>query len=117
MQGNEGMNDGHAYTVLGAKEIDGERYVIMRNPYGNMVAEYDEKGKLHRTDTYMSSSMNETYGQFIIKLDDFLKNAGIVTRLDTKKMGNIKKEDEKKNEEEKKSVVPKAQIDNDVDDF
>ena len=32
----EGMNSGHAYTVLGAKEVGGERYVILRNPYGNM---------------------------------------------------------------------------------
>ena len=30
----EGLVPGHAYTVLGVVEIDGEEYIVMRNPWG-----------------------------------------------------------------------------------
>ena len=79
--GTPGMNTGHAYTVLGAREVNGERYVVLRNPYGNMNAVYDEKGKLKMTESYLSSEMNETFGQFMVKLSDFVDNAGVLTRF------------------------------------
>ena len=100
----KGLNSGHAYTVLGAKEVGGERYVILRNPYGNMNAMYDEKGKLSRTENYFCSSMNETYGQFMIKLSDFLEYGGIISRFDTKKYGHHEEIDKKEAEEKKKAI-------------
>ena len=103
MGGNIGLNDGHAYTVMGAKEVNGQRYIILRNPYGNMNAVYDEKGKMHRTESYFTSSMNETYGQFMIKIEDFLADGGCFSRFDTKKIGK-KEEIEKENQPEQKVV-------------
>ncbi len=79
-----GMNTGHAYTVLGVGEENGEKYVLMRNPYGNMNAVYHDDGSLHRTDYYMTSQLNATGGQFKIKFTDFLSNAGIISRVKLK---------------------------------
>ncbi len=77
----EGMNSGHAYTVLGAELLDGKPYIRLRNPYANMNSEYTEKGKIYRTDSFLKSEMNETFGQFFITLEDFVKNAGQISRV------------------------------------
>ena len=114
----EGMNTGHAYTVLGAKEVGGERYVILRNPYGNMNSMYDEKGKLVRTESYFNSSMNETYGQFLIKFEDFFKNGAIISRFDASKYGHHKEEAEKMQEyKEQIKASVKDQDTGEKDDF
>ncbi len=110
-----GMNNGHAYTVLGAKEVDGEKYVILRNPYGNMSTMYDEKGKLYKTDWHLSYSMNETYGQFIIKLDDFCKNGNMISRLDMKKYYDPAYAEEVNKKREENKQAAKAEIQNEVD--
>ncbi len=75
------MNTLHAYTVIGVGEEDGEQYVVLRNPYGNMNAVYSNTGSLSRTDSHMTSRFNETGGQFKVKFKDFLQNAGIVSRV------------------------------------
>ena len=79
-----GMNAGHAYTVLGAEEVDGVRYVIMRNPYANMTLKYDEKGKESMEGNFMDSDVNESCGQFRIKFEDFIKNMEALHRTDMK---------------------------------
>ncbi len=53
---NTGLVHGHAYTVMGAVERDGEKYVQLRNPWGH--AEWGNDG----TDD----------GRFEMKLSDFL---------------------------------------------
>ena len=80
----DGMNDGHAYTVLSVGEENGERFVLLRNPYGNMNTAYQDDGKLYRTDYFISSQFNETFGQFRIKYSDFLKNVGALARVKVK---------------------------------
>lgn len=70
----DGIQSGHAYTILGATEINGVKYVKMRNPYSNHSLHYDEKGKRSQTGSSVitfANSSDETYGQFLIKLDDF----------------------------------------------
>ena len=79
-----GMNSGHAYTVLGAEEIDGKKYIILRNPYANMTLHYDKDGKESMEGTYLSSEMNEGCGQFKILVKDFLANMSGLFRTDLK---------------------------------
>ena len=79
-----GMNSGHAYTVLGGRVVGGERYVLLRNPYANMSLKYGEDGKQSLTESYFSSEMNETCGQFLIKYDDFLANMKDLSRTNVK---------------------------------
>ncbi|MBR4515124.1 MAG: hypothetical protein IKO61_09595 [Lachnospiraceae bacterium] len=69
-----GLNAGHAYTILGAEIIDGEQYVIMRNPYSNMSLEYKKNGSNYMTESYLSSEMNYTCGQFRMKFEDLLSS-------------------------------------------
>jgi hypothetical protein len=56
-EGLNGLVSGHAYSVLGAKEIDGQRYVTVRNPWG--AGEVGSDGK------------ND--GIFDLKLEDFAR--------------------------------------------
>lgn len=82
----KGIQSGHAYTILGAQEINGVQYVKMRNPYSNHSLQYDEKGKKSQTGSSVITFANgsdDTYGQFLIKYDDFFKefNAIYVTDL------------------------------------
>ncbi|MCR5097879.1 MAG: hypothetical protein K6B14_02910 [Lachnospiraceae bacterium] len=75
-----GLNSGHAYTVLGAKEVDGVKYVTLRNPYANMSYQRDEKGDETMSSTYFSSVADSTCGQFDIPLDELLDNIESITR-------------------------------------
>ena len=67
-----GVNSGHAYTILGGRTVNGERYIHLRNPYANMSLQYNEKGDRSKSTTYVSSVADATSGQFLMKLDDFL---------------------------------------------
>lgn len=72
----KGIQSGHAYTILGAEEINGVKYVKMRNPYSNHSLQYNKKGKRSQTGSSVITFANgsdETYGQFVIKYEDFLK--------------------------------------------
>lgn len=82
----KGIQSGHAYTILGAEEINGVKYVKMRNPYSNHSLQYDKKGKRSQTGSSVITFANgsdDTYGQFLIKYTDFLQefNAIYVTDL------------------------------------
>ncbi len=78
-----GLNSDHAYTVLGAKEINGEKYITLRNPYANMSYQTDPKGEVSMSSTYLSSSADSTHGQFDIPLYELMKNVKTITRTST----------------------------------
>ena len=76
----DGLNGGHAYTVMGAKEIDGKKCILLRNPYSTFSLQYQENGEKTRTGDLINVSSDETYGQFYIEVSDFVKKFGQVTR-------------------------------------
>ena len=106
-----GMNAGHAYTVVSAGEDADGRFVIMRNPYGNMSAKYKDDGSLCKTDSYISSSMNETCGMFKISYEDFLKNCGGLSMID------MKSELKERAPEPNDIILPQELINDNSDDF
>lgn len=77
----DGLNAGHAYTVMGAEVIAGERYVRLRNPYSTMSLQ-EEDGTVSRTGRMFDTSSDETYGQFYMKFEDFLKKFQTITYTD-----------------------------------
>ena len=77
----DGLNAGHAYTVMGAEVIAGERYVRLRNPYSTMSLQ-EEDGTVSRTGRMFDTSSDETYGQFYMKFEDFLDKFQTVTYTD-----------------------------------
>ena len=76
----DGLNGGHAYTVMGAKEIDGKKCILLRNPYSTFSLQYQENGEKTRTGDMINVSSDETYGQFYIEVSDFVRKFGKVTR-------------------------------------
>ncbi len=131
-----GLNGGHAYTVLGAKEIDGKKYVTLRNPYANMSYQKDEFGAVNKSSSYFSSVADDTCGQFDIPYEEFLKYAGGIectVDLDKDMFAGTSKEDllkaaaavaaekEKKplskEEEKKRAEELAAAMNDDEDDF
>ncbi len=75
-----GLNSGHAYTVLGAKVVNGEKYITLRNPYANMSYMKNEAGEEAMSSSYFSSVADATCGQFDIPLAEFIANAQSITR-------------------------------------
>lgn len=82
---SNGMNSGHAYTVLGAREINGQKYITLRNPYANMSYQKSETGSETMSSSYFSSVADATCGQFDIPLEEFIRNAKDVNVTDLKK--------------------------------
>lgn len=76
----EGVNWGHAYTVMGGKVVGNQRYVLLRNPYSTYSLQYQENGKKKKTGTVGTPSSDETYGQFYMKFEDFCAQFSTVTR-------------------------------------
>lgn len=76
----DGLNGGHAYTVMGAKEINGKKYVLMRNPYSTFSLQYEENGEKTRTGSGIHVSSDDTYGQFYMELSDFVGKFHRVSR-------------------------------------
>lgn len=68
-----GLDTGHAYTIMGGVVIQNQRYVRMRNPYSNHALQYHKKGKKSKDGglTPFSNGSDETYGQFLMKYEDF----------------------------------------------
>ncbi len=89
-----GLNDGHAYTLLGGCEIDGKRYVQLRNPYANMSLRYDEKGKRSKSTNYTSSVADATCGQFLMKFEEFLRDFSSINYVTVKGAPGIPDTDE-----------------------
>lgn len=78
---SDGLNAGHAYTVMGAERIAGERYVKLRNPYSTMSLQ-EEEGNVTRTGRMFDTSSDETYGQFYMKFEDFIQKFEKITYTD-----------------------------------
>lgn len=76
----DGLNGGHAYTVMGAKVIDGKKCILLRNPYSTFSLQYQENGEKTRTGDLVNVSSDETYGQFYIEVSDFVRKFKRVTR-------------------------------------
>lgn len=88
---SDGLNAGHAYTVMGAKEINGKKYVLLRNPYSTHSLQYDEeKGseKITRTGNLLDISSDETYGQFYMEINEFCEKFSHITYTDLKEKLN-----------------------------
>lgn len=73
-KGNDGLNDGHAYTVMGGVVKDGQRFVLLRNPYSTHSLKYNEDGSREMSGALLSTSSDATYGQFYMPYEDFLKD-------------------------------------------
>lgn len=77
---SNGIVEGHAYTVIGCKEIEGHKFVHLRNPWGSFVRGY----KLTRTpnpnggapidkyETQKTDNSGKQDGQFLMELNDFM---------------------------------------------
>lgn len=83
----DGLNGGHAYTVMGAKEINGKKYVLLRNPYSTYSLQYQEDGARSRTGNLINVSSDETYGQFYIEMGEFERHFKNITRTNVGKIG------------------------------
>lgn len=75
----DGLNSGHAYSVLGGKVENGQKYVLLRNPYSTHSLQYDENGNRSMTGRLLSAGSDETYGQFYMKFEEFLDTFDKVT--------------------------------------
>ena len=86
MKESDGLNSGHAYTVMGGKEVEGEKYILLRNPYGTHSQLSKEDGSKTLTGTALTLKSDETYGQFYIKYEEFLKNFASVSRTNLNRL-------------------------------
>ena len=84
----DGLNTGHAYAVLGGKVENGQRYVLLRNPYSTNSLKYEEDGGREKTGSSLSVSSDETYGQFYMKFEEFVRDFQTVSFTDLKKYNN-----------------------------
>lgn len=75
----DGLNSGHAYSVLGGKVENGQRYVLLRNPYSTHSLQYDENGNRSMTGGLLSAGSDETYGQFYMEFEEFINSFDKVT--------------------------------------
>lgn len=70
---SDGLNTGHAYTIMGAKVENGQKYVLLRNPYSTMSLQKNEDGTTGRTGRMLDTTSDETYGQFYMEYEEFLQ--------------------------------------------
>lgn len=74
---SHGIRTGHAYTVLGAFEKDGKKYISLRDPYAVFSSGYDKSGKLVNTGSPISGTINagaENMGTFNMEVSDFMNH-------------------------------------------
>lgn len=81
----DGLNTGHAYAVLGGKVENGQKYVLLRNPYSTHSLQYKEDNVRETTGSLLSVSSDETYGQFYMKFEEFVRDFQTVSLTDLKK--------------------------------
>lgn len=75
-----GIVEGHAYSIVGCREIDGRKFIILRNPWGNLEREYVRftcpDGTVHvgtRAVKHRNRlTQSDTFGMFQMELNDFL---------------------------------------------
>ena len=77
----DGLNAGHAYTVMGGKTVGDKKYVLIRNPYSTMSLQYLEDGKKTRTGRHMDTHSDATYGQFYMEFEEFLQKFSAISRI------------------------------------
>ncbi len=80
---SSGVDSGHAYSILGGYVENGQRYVRLRNPYSQGSSSYDygkgeETYKRNESLNFIGGS-DESYGQFDMKWEDFIKDFGTVS--------------------------------------
>lgn len=78
----DGLNAGHAYTVMGGKTVGNKKYVLLRNPYSTMSLKYETNGTKSRTGMHLDTQSDETYGQFYMEFEEFLQKFQNLTRTD-----------------------------------
>lgn len=80
---SRGLVEGHAYSIIGCKEIDGHKFVILRNPWGRTVRNYRVRIKpdpnggppIKEYDVDIFDTEHEQEGQFRMELNDFMLRA------------------------------------------
>lgn len=72
---NEGLVRGHAYSIERVYEDEeGQKWIVIRNPWGHFVSTYDENGK-----RILSPSDDSNNGYSVLKFGDFLDMCGRIT--------------------------------------
>ncbi len=69
----------HAYSVVGCEEIDGRKYVTLRNPWARMERRYvkvtEKDGRVHydvKANTQGLFAQSDNSGTFHMELNDFM---------------------------------------------
>ncbi len=103
----KGLDTEHAYTILGGEVINKKKYVKMRNPYSNHSLQYKSNNKTTHSGgpTAFSNSSDDTYGQFYMTFDDFLRNFPNVFRSDL--YDKVKTNTNEQLDDEKRGLPPK----------
>ncbi len=82
----DGLNSGHAYTVMGGEVRNGQRLVLLRNPYSMHSLQYKDGGGRQMSDSMLATHSDETYGQFYMKYEDFIHDFGRITHTNLNKI-------------------------------
>lgn len=81
---NEGLVRFHAYSIENVyRDENGQKWIVIRNPWGNFVSAYDENGK-----RVLNPSDDDNKGYSVLKFEDFLSQCG---KINFCKNENIKK--------------------------
>ncbi len=78
-----GLVEGHAYTVLGCVELNGRKYVRVRNPWGSKIRGYKKviskkDGKVTYEVKEIDKSKGKQKGQFLMELNDFISRTDMI---------------------------------------
>jgi hypothetical protein len=68
---DSGVYGSHVYTILGTEERDGQRYVVLRNPWAR--AEYANAGYQTDVDKNRDGRLDGDDGTFRMRVEDFAK--------------------------------------------
>lgn len=70
----EGMEDAlaanHAYTLLGARQLGQNRYIMIRNPWDKSAREYTQDERTHEISRQRVDK--DTHGIYLLELNDFM---------------------------------------------
>lgn len=76
---SKGVYEGHAYSVLGTKERDNKKFIVVRNPWGKSEIAYNKmkNGKYDMNKTELAKKNKDADGGiFLIELNDFITRFG-----------------------------------------
>lgn len=80
-----GLAQGHAYSVAGCEEIDGRKYITLRNPWANTERQYvqvtNAKGEVaHKVRKRKQRAIvaSERSGMFHMELNDFMNSINMI---------------------------------------